>query len=68
MPEVSSWKSNKNLFFIDFGRLERDIALLQSSGPGAVGKGLFSSVVFTAAMNYMTTAMRERQESKSAVL
>lgn len=68
VPQVSSWKSNKDLFFIDFGRLERDIALLQSSGPDAVGKGLFSSVVFTAAMNYMTTAMRERQESKSAVL
>lgn len=68
MPEVSSWKSNKNLFFIDFGRLERDIALLQRNGPGAVGKELFSSVVFAGAMNHITIAMRERQESESAVL
>lgn len=68
MPQVALWRKNSDLFFIDFDRLERDFSLLQSSGPGAVGKGFFKTVVFIGALHNMTTAMRERRSSESAIL
>lgn len=61
MDEAGSWKSNRDLHFVDFELLDRDIRAFRQQSDFAHGEALFRALVYLKAIHEFTVDYR-RQE------